>query len=76
MVETKVLGGKHLKLFVRAHPKAKPLEAMAFGYLAEEGRQTPEEGQRLRLVYRLDVNHYLGSERAQLLVEHLEPVLG
>lgn len=76
VVETKVLGGKHLKLFVRAHPKAKPLEAMAFGYLAEEGRQTPEEGQRLRLVYRLDVNHYLGSERAQLLVEHLEPVLG
>ena len=34
------------------------------------------EGQRLRLVYRLDVNHYLGAERAQLLVEHLEPVLG
>jgi len=28
------------------------------------------------LVYRLDVNHYLGTERAQLLVEHLEPVLG
>ncbi len=76
VVETKVLGGKHLKLFVRAHPKAKPLEALAFGYLAEEGRQSPGEGQRLRLVYRLDVNHYLGSERAQLLVEHLEPVLG
>ena len=76
VVETKVLGGKHLKLFVRAHPKAKPMEAMAFGYLTEEGRQTPGEGQRLRLVYRLDVNHYLGTERAQLLVEHLEPVLG
>ena len=72
----KVLGGKHLKLFVRAHPKAKPMEAMAFGYLAEEGRQSPGEGQRLRLVYRLDVNHFMGTERAQLLVEHLEPVLG
>jgi hypothetical protein len=35
-----------------------------------------QPGQRLRLVYRLDVNHYLGAERAQLLVEHLEPVLG
>ena len=76
VVEAKVLGGKHLKLFVRAHPKAKPMEAMAFGYLAEEGRQSPGEGQRLRLVYRLDVNHFMGTERAQLLVEHLEPVLG
>jgi len=76
VVESKVLGGKHVKLFVRAHPKAKPVEALAFGYLAEEGRQPPGEGERLRLVYRLDVNHYLGTERAQLLVEHLEPVVG
>jgi single-stranded-DNA-specific exonuclease len=76
VVESRVLGGKHVKLFVRAHPKAKPVEAMAFGYLAEPGREAPGEGARLRMVYRLDVNHYLGTERAQLLVEHLEPVLG
>jgi single-stranded-DNA-specific exonuclease len=76
VVESKILGGKHVKLFVRAHPKARPVEALVFGYLAEEGRQPPGEGERLRLVYRLDINHYLGTERAQLLVEHLEPVPG
>ena len=76
VVEARVLGGKHVKLFVRSHPKARPVEALAFGYLAEEGREPPGEGTRLRLVYRLDVNHYLGSERAQLLVEHLEPLPG
>jgi single-stranded-DNA-specific exonuclease len=73
VVETQVLAKRHLKLHLRGSPKAKPVEAVAFGYLAEGGRAVPADGARLRVVYRLDVNHYAGRDRHQLLVEHLEP---
>ncbi len=76
VVEVRILGGRHLKLQVRSHPKAKPVEAMVFSFLADDTRQVPGEGQRVHLVYRLDVNHYLGTERPQLLVEHLEVLTG
>ena len=72
VVEARVLGERHLKLWVRAEPRANPQEAIAFGWLARPGAQVPRVGARLKLVYRLDVNEYQGLRRAQLLIDYLE----
>jgi single-stranded-DNA-specific exonuclease len=72
VVEARVLGERHLKLWVRAASSASPQEALAFGWLARPGNSVPRRGARLRLVYRLDVNEYQGLKRPQLLVEYLE----
>ena len=74
VVEARVLGERHLKLWVRAEPRANPQEAIAFGWLARAGAPVPRVNARVRLVYRLDVNEYQGQRRAQLLVEYLELV--
>jgi len=72
VVESRVLGERHLKLWVRAEPKAAPQEAIAFGWLARTGAHVPRRDARVRLVYRLDVNEYQGIRRPQLLIEYLE----
>jgi single-stranded-DNA-specific exonuclease len=72
VVESRALGERHLKLWVRASADSAPQEALAFGWLGKPGRAVPRAGARLRLVYRLDVNEYQGLKRAQLLIEHLE----
>jgi single-stranded-DNA-specific exonuclease len=72
VVESRVLGERHLKLWVRAEPKSAPQEAIAFGWLARGGALVPRRDARVRLVYRLDVNEYQGLRRPQLLVEYLE----
>ncbi|MBS0375134.1 MAG: single-stranded-DNA-specific exonuclease RecJ [Proteobacteria bacterium] len=73
VVESRVLGERHLKLWARAGKRAPPQEALAFGWLARRDAYQPRIGAQVRLVYRLDVNEYQGLKRAQLLVEHLEP---
>jgi len=72
VAEARALGGRHLKLWVRQGNARQPAEAIAFGWLARPGTRIPAAGARLRLVYRLDVNEYLGERRVQLLVEYLE----
>jgi len=73
VVESRVLGEKHLKLWLRAAPRSPPCEAIAFGWLTRPGALVPRPAARLRLVYRLDVNEYQGLKRPQLLIEYLEP---
>jgi single-stranded-DNA-specific exonuclease len=68
--EQRVVGEKHLKLRVQHRDGGPLIEAIAF-------RQEPLAAARnvpLRLVYRLDVNHYRDTRTAQLVVEHLECV--
>jgi single-stranded-DNA-specific exonuclease len=72
VVESRTLGERHLKLWVRAAPQAAPIEALAFGWLAKAGGPLPPAGSQARLVYRLDVNEYQGVRRPQLLVDYLE----
>jgi single-stranded-DNA-specific exonuclease len=73
VVEARVLGEKHLKLWLRAAPRSPPHEAIAFGWLTRPGAHVPRAEARLRIVYRLDVNEYQGLKRPQLLIEYLEP---
>jgi single-stranded-DNA-specific exonuclease len=67
---SRTVGEKHLKLWVEPQDSGRRFEAIAFNY--HQGRApggaVPES---VQLVYRLDVNHYQGERRLQLLVDHL-----
>ena len=62
--QQRVVGEKHLKL--RLRQAGRSFEAMLFFHAAP----IPE---RLRAVYRLDVNEYNGNTTLQLLLNHWEP---
>jgi single-stranded-DNA-specific exonuclease len=67
VLERRVVGGAHLRLKVRPHGGREPLDAVAFNH-------TPADlpgGDNVRLIYRLDINRWRGSETCQLLVERI-----
>ncbi|HET7586882.1 MAG TPA: single-stranded-DNA-specific exonuclease RecJ [Gammaproteobacteria bacterium] len=70
IAESRVVGERHLRLRVRLSETAPPLEAIAFNI--DESAVAGCE--RIRLVYRPDVNVWRGESRLQLVVEHLEPI--
>lgn len=65
------VGGEHLKLEVSPVDGASPIEAMWFRAPPDAA---PRQGDRVELVYRLEVNEFKGRRRPQLVVEHLHPV--
>lgn len=67
VLDKRVVGGAHLKMTVRPVGGGAPLDAIAFGRLPE---QLPDTG-AVRLLYRLDVNHFRGEETAQLVVDRI-----
>lgn len=69
---TRVVGERHVKLWLRPAGSTLRVDAIAFNLLDEERRREPPAG-RVRAVYRLDVNHYQGQQRLQLVIEHLQP---
>ncbi|HET6725781.1 MAG TPA: single-stranded-DNA-specific exonuclease RecJ [Gammaproteobacteria bacterium] len=70
VVETRVVGERHLRLRVRCSLDAPPLDAIAFN--TEE--EVVASLDRVRMVYRPDVNVWRGESRLQLVVEHLLPI--
>jgi single-stranded-DNA-specific exonuclease len=67
----RIVGNGHLKLMLNAHGGGQPLDAIAFNY---GDASPPEEGTRVRAVYRPEINEYGGKRRLQLIVQYLEPV--
>ena len=67
---TRVLGERHLKLEVR-HVDGAICEAIAFRHFDHDDAPQVAANAQVELAYRLDVNHYNGTERLQLIVEHL-----
>ncbi|MBM4213273.1 MAG: single-stranded-DNA-specific exonuclease RecJ [Gammaproteobacteria bacterium] len=74
--KTRVLADTHLKLWVEPEGSNRRFDAIAFNLL--QGRPNllgsdgaPALGERVHLVYRLDVNEWNGERRLQLLVDHL-----
>lgn len=67
VVDQRIVGGAHLKMVVRPLEGGEPVDAIAFGTLPED---LPDRS-RLRLLYRLDVNHFRGQASVQLRVEHV-----
>jgi single-stranded-DNA-specific exonuclease len=66
----RVVGEKHLKMWVTCNDGARSFDAIAFNFKgADEARALPDGD--VRLVYRLDINEYKGERRLQLLVDHV-----
>jgi single-stranded-DNA-specific exonuclease len=67
VLDRRVVGGAHLKMVLRPLEGHEPVDAIAFGKLPED---LPDAA-AVRLLYRLDVNHFRGTTSCQLLVEHI-----
>lgn len=72
VVQQRIVGGKHLKLVLKADNTSDIIDAIAFNVELE---QWPDDSvERLTAAYRLDINRYRGRETVQLIIEHLEKV--
>lgn len=69
VVESRILGERHLKL--RVQVGAETCEALAFRYFDHDDAEPINVNDRVQLAYRLDINEYQGNERLQLIVEQL-----
>jgi single-stranded-DNA-specific exonuclease len=67
VIDRRVVGGAHLKMIVRALDGGEALDAIAFNRLPED---LPPGG-AARLLYRLAVNRWSGTESCQLVVEEI-----
>jgi single-stranded-DNA-specific exonuclease len=66
----RVIGDKHLKMWVTTADKSRAFDAIAFNFKGAQ-EDTPLPDGEVRLVYRLDINEYKGERRLQLLVDHV-----
>lgn len=71
LVDSRIVGEKHLKLQLRVHTKGKIIDAIAFNFTDEAWSTKPE---RVHTVYRLDINEFRGRRQLQLMIENIEPV--
>jgi single-stranded-DNA-specific exonuclease len=69
----RVIGERHLKLWVELPRSGRSFDAVCFNHLEEPAPQYQPPQGPVQLVYRLEVNDYLGERRLQLLVDHLLP---
>ncbi|MDZ7826829.1 MAG: single-stranded-DNA-specific exonuclease RecJ [Gammaproteobacteria bacterium] len=69
VVRARIVGESHVRLDLASG--AGRLGGIAFGGVEHGWHQPPE---RVRLVYRLEVNRWRGTETPQLMVLHLRPV--
>ena len=67
LLQQRVVGQSHLKLWVTTMDNERVIEAIAFNQAEIQG--LPE---RVHLVYRLDVNEYRGLQQLQLIVEAIQ----
>ena len=73
LLESRIVGERHLKMRVRPSVSGEVFDAIAFRFVDGDAPSSKLPQGRARLAYRLDVNEYLGTRRLQLVVEHLEP---
>ena len=72
LVSKRIVGEKHLKLVLRPAGGEQAIDAIAFNTVDDDW---PVGVNQVELAYRLDVNEFNGKCSAQLMVEHIEPVL-
>ena len=75
LIESRIVGEKHLKLQLRAQVNGKGqgkiIDAIAFNFTDEAWSEKPE---RVHTVYRLDINEFRGRRQLQLMIENIEPI--
>ena len=65
---TRVVGDRHLKMWVEVPRTGRSFDAIAFNHIEERDSFVPPAGD-VQLVYRLDINEYQNQRRLQLLVD-------
>ncbi len=68
VVNSRIVGQKHLKLVLRGAESDTEYDAIAFNQSENNELQINDV---ISIAYRLDVNEYLGRESLQLMVEHI-----
>jgi single-stranded-DNA-specific exonuclease len=69
VIQQRVVGEKHLKLVLRGGQGQPLLDAIAFNGATHDVNTNA----RIEIAYRLDINHYQGSQNLQLVVEWMKP---
>lgn len=69
VADQRIVGEKHLKMTLRMGDRL--LDAIAF--FVDTSVWPNQHCDTLRIVYKLDVNEYMGNRRLQLIVEYMEP---
>ncbi|MDH5300099.1 MAG: single-stranded-DNA-specific exonuclease RecJ [Gammaproteobacteria bacterium] len=73
VLQVRVMSDKHLKLTLR-HPRLpQPVEAVGFNQLEPGESPAVQNGDRVHLAYKLDINEFRGDTRLQLMMECLLP---
>jgi single-stranded-DNA-specific exonuclease len=67
VIDARVVGGAHLKMILQTADGSEPVDAIAFNRLPED--LPGSDG--VRLLYRLGINRWRGTESCQLLVEEI-----
>lgn len=70
VVSQRIVGERHLKLVLRPEGTEQSVDAIAFGVDTE--RWPDPTAERVRVVYRLDLNQFRGETRLQLMVEQID----
>lgn len=70
VLQQRLVGEQHLKLQLMMETGGQVLDAIAFFIDTEEW---PNNADRVRMVYRLDVNEFRGQRALQFVAEYLEP---
>jgi len=66
VVSARILGGKHLKLVLKAQADSQLVDAIAFNI---EPTLLAQQGKRVKVLYKLDLNEFRGQSSPQLLIE-------
>jgi single-stranded-DNA-specific exonuclease len=74
VVETRRVGQRHLKFWVRPAGQGRPVEGIAFGYYADPAAAEVAAGSSVRLAYRLDTSDFGGTLKAEIKAESVEPL--
>lgn len=71
LIQQRIVGQKHLKMVVSQQQTGELIDAICFNV---DLSIWPGEFQRVRLVYRMDVNEFRGRQSLQLIVEAMAPL--
>ncbi|MDH5393454.1 MAG: single-stranded-DNA-specific exonuclease RecJ [Gammaproteobacteria bacterium] len=70
VIEWRIVGEKHLKLKLQPENSELLVEAIAFN---TSDQQLGQNTDKIRAVYKLDVNEFRNNKTLQLMIEYLEP---
>lgn len=72
VLQQRLVGEKHLKLMVREPSSGLLLDGISF--FVDLSKWPNDEVEKVRLVYKLDINEFRGQRNLQLIVDYLEPI--